>query len=292
MGTCKKTTYKTYTCGLKDRQPGENLWNSILQFANAPVSVVGIPNHLIPDAIEIMKEALSPEEIALLKMGFGLGTERMSQKEIGEMLNMDKGEVSRRMAEAVQVLSKRTGIRRKLESLVPATTELYEAFKNRQNNTAMAERAEKDARAIAGYKAGIKERDSKVAKLGEALEQKEQETAALRKRLENAESENQRLRAEILHLTAEKTQLSTSFDKIRSVFEDVRAASVEISSSKLEKLFGCNSDVVSALKRVGINDLDALCNNSKKNLIDLRVSQAFVSVIEQKLAERGLKLRT
>ena len=289
---------KENVCGITGREPGENLWNAICKTNNVSAELVGIPNYRIPEAIEVLKEFLSPDDVVIVRMGYGLGTTRLTQKEIAEELGLDRNEVSRRMTKAVEKLS-RTSARSKLREMVPTTVELYDAFMKRQDNTALIEQAKKDARAITGYQAGIKERNSKILRLSEGWEASKRETAALRKRLEDAEAEIKRLKAENLRLKAEKQRfaaeknwLSDAMPKIEEFARRYRVGFIDVAEKELARVLDGEDEIREALKRAGITDLDALCMCSEKNLIDLRVSQSFIAVIEQKLAEHGLKLRT
>lgn len=290
--------------------PGENLANAILdtQILSGSRCPVGIPPQRISEALEIMKEALEDDEWGILRKGFGLNCERMSQKDIATNMGLTPNTVSDIMWAGVKKLQQ-AKYKNRLRALIPTNAYLYQAMETRKT-IAKAERE------IAGYKDGIREREQCIEQLKAQLQNAEERSEALRKQLTEARqqtsqstgrvmqlmSEVEALRKENENLQASQQQMAMTFQTLQRVFGSVgataatlieeqaeeQAAKAATSTAVDEVFFG---EILRLLQRAGINDLATLCGCTERSLTSLKIPQRFVDVIKRKLGEIGLSLR-
>ena len=289
---------------MKPKGEKKNICGSIklpadINFLNAlnekTTTVVGWPPYRYPLAIAIIKEGSTPEEFDYLTKGYGLGVERITQNEIAAMYGKDANYVSRTINRAVEKL-RQPKYKKRLNALVPTMDELYEALENKDNNQDLADRLVKAHRTINGQKAGIAERDARIAELEKCLKEEKQSSATLRKQLTSAETELSQVKQHCNTLSNENAMLNLELSNVRenaNVFMKNCGFMTEegrrITAQKFEELF--KGEILETLNRVQIFDFDMLCRNTPRTLINLRVSERLVKLIEKKLRSVGMHLR-
>ncbi len=171
-------------CGSIKQLPGRNLIEAVTgERGKYPV---GIPSFMIDKAIEIMKGALTPDELVLLRMSFGLKTERLEQKEIEGLLgrSFSSNEITAFKKAAIAKL-KRWPTKNRLLSLVISIEELMQIADTLigENQTREAEELE-DLRKASVLSERVRALEEENAKLISRVEQLDRELKAELKRSE------------------------------------------------------------------------------------------------------------
>ena len=283
---------KKNNCGSSKELPGVNLMNRVNETKQTKI---GILPYRYPDALEIMKEALLPEEFEFARLCLGLGTPRLTQKTVAAMFGKEPNYVSRTLDQAFGKLQ-RPKYKKRLNALVPTIDEINEALAAQDDRRDLADRLEKSSRVINGYKDSAVKAKAKIAELEKSLGEEKIQSATLRKQLTDMEAEVSKLKRQANTLSNENALLKIEVSRFKKNVDAfllncgfTAEEGFEITVHRLEELF--DGDILAVLKRAGISTIDVLCDTTRKNLIDLRVSKEFVKIIEEKLKSIGLHLR-
>ena len=102
---------------------GVNLANAIFDDGSS----VGIPPYELEKVAKIVKEFLDDDEYQYLCLSFGLGCERMLNKDIAKKFGMDQNAYSKRLRRAIEKLQ-RPECRNRIAKLIPTRDDVYAAF--------------------------------------------------------------------------------------------------------------------------------------------------------------------
>ena len=116
----KKNTRKNFF-GTADRTPGQNF----IEALTGADTTVGIPPEKLPQAVEIMKKVLEPDEVDIFVNGFGFFGERVPQKKMAEARGIDPKTFSKMMPKIRDKL-KNYPIKTQLQQLEPTLSQLFE----------------------------------------------------------------------------------------------------------------------------------------------------------------------
>lgn len=271
---------------------GVNTIKIINQTEDVPI---GIPPCRYPEILAIAKELLLPEEYDYFRMHVGVCTPRLTQTEIAVLRGVTPNYVSRVFSQASEKL-RRPKYKKRLNALVPTIDEINEALAAQDDRRDLADRLEKSSRVINGYKDSAVKAKAKIAELEKSLGEEKIQSATLRKQLTDMEAEVSKLKRQANTLSNENALLKIEVSRFKKNVDAfllncgfTAEEGFEITVHRLEELF--DGDILAVLKRAGISTIDVLCDTTRKNLIDLRVSKEFVKIIEEKLKSIGLHLR-
>lgn len=292
--------------GTKEYTPGQNLYNELntTNNRNAKASTtLGIPTYKIPQAIEIISEVLSGNELTLVLQTFGLGTERRKQNVVATDLGIDPNTASKLLHQAMDKLRK-PRVKAKLNALSCTVEQLFE--ENEKLHEALAR---KEARQASQYElqhrldaalARAKTAEQKVRQLEAEKATLQRDNSRIEGMLTEARRANATLRNELARCLDQIQQTNSVVEQYNDVFAqtiDVAKRHFEASLSKIKPktstlaLLDLTTETTKALHNRGIHTLSRLCEQDKHSLSRLRMSQKMIQEIIDKLAERGLNLR-
>lgn len=316
----------TNICGTVDRTPTENLYNAVV----GKRLTISIDMRDEPEVVRIIESAIEDvTEREMFLSGYGLaGRPRKAQNVLARENGTTPWNVSRLFRVYIEKLGEQP-YRSQLDALVVTSEQAYDAVKRvtaaerelaktdielnsaraqLKKLAASAKRAvapEKIQRQIAGYQAGIRqreqtiaERDQTIAELQEELARRDYELTALRKRLTDAETQLSEKTVSLTHAESELSKLQDKWTSVLNVVgamqeakREVEAANETILNREVSEVFD-NPGLLNALERVGIHTLADLMKVKEGRFGSLGIGKPYVKVIRQKLAECGLSLKT
>lgn len=297
----KNTGTKRKLFGSVDLTPGQNLVNALDLF-KIEEHPYGILEHDYPTVIKIFEAALNDEEFDFLTRGFGFGREVQFQNKIAEELGVEAKYVSKVSHNAVNVKLQRAPYLQQLKALVPTVEEI--------NTLVEKGLANDDAKKQLGeYRYRLKAAKEATDRAISEKDKAEQETVRVERELRSAETELKKVTAErdaaqqrILVLEAEIAKMKSgnevARERMRAVYERMESIIFQTdsneesanSSAGIDSL-GLSPEAMQALRRVGINDLETLCNITKHSLNKLGVGQKNVEEIRLAMKRKSLSLK-
>lgn len=285
--------------GSKHLAPGKNIYDAVVEGDSA----IGIPPYHYDAVLDIFKAALRPEELDLLCRGFGFFKRRQTEKEIAIDLGLTDNQVSAKARAYVNKL-KRSPYKTALRNLTPTAEDLFNKIASLE--AAIANQSVNQA-SVKALKYQLANTQAQLTASEKARLTLERENATLKRDKNCAEgmlSEAQRvngvLQDELVETMEENFAIKSINEQYEAVFTRTLDSMQKIFHGTLAKVkpkassivaFGFSETATKELSRVNLTTISALRRQSKHSLSKLRVSQATIHEIVEKLAKRGLSLR-
>ena len=231
MKTARENT-KENIFGIKDRTPGQNLMRAVTN-SDQPI---GIPPYDYDKMLDILYRALDPDEVELLRRGYGIGRKRQTQKDIAVDLHMDPSEVSAKAHGAVRKLQA-SPYKAQLRALISSREDLFTIIIDLRNENRSLRESKAGKKALKKLKRRMEALSAENASLRNSIQQMKEEIAIMQTRVADSKSQasRERARAEAIKQAFDET-INAASVKFAAAVSNAEETSVNATDERKEGL--------------------------------------------------------